>query len=144
MKIGIVGSQENLHKDAWRWVINVVEKFELEDVLVSGGCKRGPDQWAEEAYSLKRFNPKAIIHDVPKGDYPTRRDFAIAAHNRNQLIVDDADVVIAFWNGFSGGTHDTIQKTRKANKRLIIIQSPREAEYLLENFDKNIGRVKND
>lgn len=45
------------------------------------------------------------------GAYP---NFAKAAHARNQIIVNEAASVVAFWNGWSKGTKSTIDKARAA------------------------------
>jgi hypothetical protein len=39
---------------------------------------------------------------------------------RNTDIVKQADKVVAFWDGKSKGTQDTIGKARKANKLLYV------------------------
>ena len=40
--------------------------------------------------------------------------FAKAAHTRNQMIVDEAASVAAFWDGQSKGTLSTINKAKSA------------------------------
>jgi len=40
---------------------------------------------------------------------------------RNQFMVDLCDYAIAVWDGSSGGTSDTVNRIKKANKPLIII-----------------------
>lgn len=40
---------------------------------------------------------------------------------RNRYLVDNADIVLAVWNGTKGGTEYTIKYARKLNKKLIII-----------------------
>jgi hypothetical protein len=43
-----------------------------------------------------------------------------AGFKRNTQIVNDADVVVAFWDGTSRGSLDTITKAVKCNKTVII------------------------
>ena len=43
-----------------------------------------------------------------------------AALARNTQIIQKSDVVFAFWDGKSKGTHDSIKKAEKLNKRLLI------------------------
>lgn len=40
---------------------------------------------------------------------------------RNKHIIDHADVVVAFWDGVSRGTANSIQRTRDLDKPLILI-----------------------
>jgi len=40
---------------------------------------------------------------------------------RNQTIVDNCDMVLAFWDGKSRGTADTIEKAKRAKKPTFIV-----------------------
>lgn len=42
---------------------------------------------------------------------------------RNSLIIDSSELVIAFWDGKSKGTQDSIGKARKSGKKLIIVNT---------------------
>ena len=44
-----------------------------------------------------------------------------AGFRRNQTIVDNCDMVLAFWDGMSRGTSDTIEKAKRAKKPTFII-----------------------
>jgi hypothetical protein len=46
----------------------------------------------------------------------------MAGYIRNGYIVNNSDVIVAFWNGKSNGTADTITKARKAGKPVGIIK----------------------
>ncbi len=82
--------------------------------IISGGA-RGVDAIAE-AYA-RHHGIKSIIH------YPDYDRFGRGAPlKRNDLIVDDADLVIAFWNGRSRGTLYTINKAREKGKPVQIIR----------------------
>lgn len=56
-----------------------------------------------------------VVEHIP--DWTTGRR---AGFVRNQRIVDDADRVVAFWDGSSSGTAHTIQVTRLARKPLKV------------------------
>ncbi len=45
-----------------------------------------------------------------------------AAFVRNRLIVDNADMVLAFWDGESTGTQYTMDYAKKQNKSVVLIQ----------------------
>ena len=41
-------------------------------------------------------------------------------HKRNEYMVDNSDLVLAFWNGEeSGGTYYTLSYAKKKNKRVF-------------------------
>jgi len=123
--LGIVGSR-SFHK--YKLLEKVVDNFmEINDCnvvgIVSGGAG-GADTLAE-MYARNRSIPIMVIKpdwknlDVPGavvkriGNY---RYNAKAGLDRNQKIVDESDVIIAFWDGKSKGTLDTINKASKVHK----------------------------
>lgn len=84
------------------------------DLVVSGGAK-GPDTlgvlWAKE-------NDVEVKEFMPDWEKYGRA----AGFKRNSQIVESANLVIAFWDGLSRGTKDSIDKARKLNKRVEIIK----------------------
>ena len=128
MKIAIVGSREFKDID---FAKSIIEKcFVYDDCwkpdikLVSGGA-RGIDTLAEkivddlnkylkEHPNLHLFYDK-IIFKADWNKYGTR-----AGAIRNQQIVDEADYIIAFWDGESKGTKITIDMAIKTNKPIDI------------------------
>lgn len=135
MKIAVIGSRK--FKDT-QFAGNIIMKeliFAIPDheiggempILISGGAK-GIDTLAEETAKNQRIqtkifkanwkdlsHPDAVIKTGKYGKYD-----AMAGFRRNQLIVDAADKVIAFWDGKSSGTKDTIARAIKAGKPLDI------------------------
>lgn len=114
MRLGIVGC---LDFTDYARLCQEVEKWCTEigtiSGIVSGGAK-GADtlgrQYAEE-HGLE------MIEHLPDWKKYGRA----AGPLRNKLIVEDADAVIAFWDFEDRGTKSTIDLTRKAGKRLRII-----------------------
>lgn len=104
MKLAIVGSRN--FKNLMR-VAHYVCHLPLDTVIVSGGA-RGVDETA--AVNARRRGMDVIVH-LPDWDTHGKA----AGFVRNQRIVDDADAVVAFWNG-SNGTLDTIRKANQAGK----------------------------
>lgn len=82
------------------------------DCIISGGA-RGADSLAAR-YS--REKGIALQEYLPEYDKYGRG----APIVRNRLIVDDCDTLIAFWDGKSRGTRDSIDYARKRGKRVII------------------------
>lgn len=80
--------------------------------IVSGGAD-GPDTWGAEA---------AERYDLPLKVFPA--EWATygrsAGFKRNQQIVDYCDEIVAFWDGKSKGTLDTITKGVRAGKKVTI------------------------
>jgi hypothetical protein len=81
-------------------------------VVVTGGA-RGVDSWAEQA---------AVAAGLMVVVYTAKwRELGKAAGMiRNTEIVKRCDRLVAFWNGKSRGTADTITKARKAGKSVEV------------------------
>ena len=47
---------------------------------------------------------------------------------RNRYLVDNADIVLAVWNGTPGGTEYTVSYAKKKEKTLVIINPDEPAE----------------
>lgn len=121
--IGIVGSRrrdslEDL--ETTRRIFLCI--YEPGDTLVSGGCKLGGDRFAEifrDEYSIPM-----VIHypDKTKLKGNERRDYAEINFARNTLIARDCDVLIAcVAKDRTGGTEDTILKTKRMKKVVVLV-----------------------
>ena len=89
-------------------------RFEGNYIGVVSGGAAGVDSWAAAAarklgLPLEEFLP----------DYETHGRRAPLV--RNTLIVDACDELVAFWDGQSRGTLDSIRKAVKAGKLVTII-----------------------
>lgn len=107
MKVAVVGSR-NL-------IVNDLEKYLPEGTteIVSGGA-RGVDSCAK-AYALKsNLKYTEFLPDYASG----QRSAPII---RNNLIIDYADMVLAFWDGESRGTKYVIDRCRKLGKKVDIL-----------------------
>lgn len=113
MKIAIIGSREcgniNLERE-------LVKRFEIltNDTIISGGA-RGIDTLAAQ---FARKHGIKLLEFRP--DYATFGRGATFV--RNRLIVDMADVVVAFWDCSSRGTKYTIEYAKKKYVPVIIIR----------------------
>lgn len=81
--------------------------------IVSGGS-HGADKLAE--YYADENGIDKIIH-LPEWDKYGKG----AGIVRNQLIIDDCDMVVAFWDKKSRGTRDSITKAHNQSKDILII-----------------------
>ena len=81
--------------------------------IISGGAKGADSLGAKFAkdYKIKLTTFKPEWKKYGKS----------AGFIRNQTIVDNCDIVLAFWDGESRGTADTIGKAKKAKKPTFIV-----------------------
>ena len=108
--IGIIGSRR---RDS-SWDYDLVENrflliYKEGDVIVSGGCKKGGDRFAE--IIARKYGLTIIIH------YPNWTKYGRGAgFVRNTPIAENSDKLIACAaKDRKGGTEDTIKKFSKAH-----------------------------
>ncbi len=77
--------------------------------IVISGAARGVDSYAATAARL--FDLTLIEHPA---DWKLHGRAAGAI--RNKVVVDQADRVVAFWDGESPGTYDALKQARRAGK----------------------------
>ena len=111
MKIAVVGSREFKDKE---FVENMMPEILRTGKyqLISGGA-RGVDSWAEGM--AKFLGCECIIFKPDWDKYGKRAGFL-----RNELIINEADKVVAFWDGESKGTKHSIDLAIKAGKPIDI------------------------
>lgn len=119
MKVAIVGSR-HFPPEVTAWMQDRVRMFveglarkDPTTTIVSGGAN-GVDSWA--AAAAREFGLTLIEIKPDWARYGRAAGIA-----RNSLIVEAADVLIAFWDGRSSGTRDSIEKARLAGKRVRVI-----------------------
>ncbi len=111
MKVAVVGSRNFTDYQIGRSIL--LEIIQPEDIIISGGAK-GADTIAE--HFAKEFENEIIIHKPDWDKYGKS-----AGMIRNGQIIEDCDYVVAFWDGKSRGTADTIRKANNSNKQVIQI-----------------------
>jgi len=113
MKIGIIGSRE---RNSWEDLILVERVFaklwRIGDLVVSGGCSRGGDKFAEML--AFKYGGTAFPDNLLVFEPDWKKHGHAAAFMRNESIARESDELIAcLAPGGSRGTNDTIAKFRK-------------------------------
>jgi len=131
LRIAIIGGRNFNDYDTFKKVIESIDahiSYQDKTVIVVSGGANGADtlgsKWAlENNYGLMVFeadwkNLDTTPCRIKHGKYGPYN--ALAGFNRNDKIVENADIIIAFWDGNSPGTGDSIKKARKLNKPILI------------------------
>ena len=113
-RVAIVGSREYGWPEA---VTRFVDRLPLDCVVVSGACPKGPDRWAvdrakERGITVKEFPAQWALDGVYNRG---------AGLQRNKSVAEYSDIVVAFWDGCSRGTADTIKWAHKLGRSLLVI-----------------------
>lgn len=109
MKLAVVGSRLFNNQSLF---IEEISVFNPE--LIITGDASGADQFAREYAQLNGIDLK--VHAANWKKYKRA-----AGYIRNEFIIHDSDVVLAFWDGLSPGTKDSIGWARKFNKPCKLI-----------------------
>ena len=129
MKIAIIGSRTfndmSMLEEAVHRIIHDENEGCFDNItIVSGGAKGADSLGAEYA---KKHNFELVVHEAKWKDL-SHSDARIidgqwgqydanAGHRRNTLIINDADIIVAFHNN-SPGTANSLGKARKAGKKI--------------------------
>lgn len=112
MKVAIVGSRDWVDLSRVVTQVGTIAWEDPASVIVSGGAP-GVDKTAEE--TAEELGLETLIFPADWDKYGKGAGFV-----RNKLIVEAADVVIAFWNGESKGTKNTIDEALRQKKDMLI------------------------
>jgi predicted Rossmann fold nucleotide-binding protein DprA/Smf involved in DNA uptake len=112
MKLAVIGSRNFNDYEQLKKEINNLSFSKDINEIISGGA-RGADSLAE-----KYANEYRIKLTVFKPDWNIGKH---AGFLRNTQIIESSDAVIAFWDGQSKGTLDSLNKAKKLNKIVVII-----------------------
>ena len=115
--IGIVGSRRRDRTVDFRACLEIFDVvYDQDDVIVSGGCPKGGDRFAELIAKAKGLS--ITIH------YPDWKGKGKSAgFQRNTLIANGCDVLIAVVApDRTGGTEDTIKKCVAQGKKIYLVE----------------------
>jgi hypothetical protein len=113
MKLAVVGSRSFFN---YKMLSDKLSKLEITEI-VSGGAF-GADYLAEQ-YAKEHKLPITVFK--PDWDKYGKS----AGYIRNKLIVDYAEQCIAFWDGKSKGTKNTIDLAKKEKKlyKIVLVEN---------------------
>jgi hypothetical protein len=113
LNLGIVGSRKLEGSAAAYRIIHEYLVALHPDKVVSGGAVGIDNMGMEVALGLGYSEDDLIIH-LPKPRSHARWDYVAALFERNSLIVEDSDELLALMvPGGSRGTEDTIEKAKR-------------------------------
>ena len=115
LKIGVVGSRGF---NDYKLMCDTLNEYKDRVFLIVSGGARGADSLGERWAKENRV--KTLIHK-PKWRDEDGNYIPSAGFDRNELIVNDSDIIIAFWDSMSRGTEDTINQAKKMGKEVKII-----------------------
>mgnify|MGYP000079560953 CR=1 FL=1 len=126
--IAIVGSR---NFNNYKLLETIMSQYLLDVTQIVTGGAKGADQLGEK-WCLDYLNQVPILiypdwknifqpRAVIKSDKNGRKYDAMAGIRRNEKIVDQSDLVIAFWDGKSKGTQHVINYSRKQKKEVKVV-----------------------
>ncbi len=116
MKIAIIGSRDLKNYDYFLDKLKeALEKYSIKPSLIISGGAKGVDTHAKRYANDNNIELKEFLPDY------TKYYFKEAPLKRNDQIIDEADCILAFWNGSSKGTQYVINRSRNLEKDCIII-----------------------
>lgn len=111
IKLAIIGSRSF---SSYNDLDIAIKDLNFDLALIISGGARGADQLAESWANAKKIAFKAIL--------PQWKKYGKGAGIvRNQLIVEEADFCLIFWDGESLGTKSTIALCEKLEKSFKLI-----------------------
>ncbi len=114
MNVAIVGSRTF---NDWDFLLTKMQELIITteiDCIVSGGAK-GADKLGERF--AKFFDIPMMIFKPDWDRYGKR-----AGYLRNKDIIDNADIVVAFWDCRSKGTLHSINLAKSSGKEVFVVQ----------------------
>ena len=115
MKLAIVGGRDfNDRQLMYKEVDDFLECYGKIDLIISGGA-RGADTLVYELANKMSIKFQEVLPDWAEHGKK-------AGILRNKIIVDQCDLLIAFWNGVSAGTHNSIMEAEKQGKLCKVVK----------------------
>lgn len=122
-KIAIIGSRnvvdpegvKLIMENRFKWAAFLPKVRERQWIKIIHGGAKGVDQIADKFAKKYNYEVQVIIPDYGKFGGKA------APHIRNREIINEADTVLAFWDGKSKGTKSGIDYAKSRNKQIEVI-----------------------
>jgi hypothetical protein len=111
MRVAVVGGRDFDDYDLMKKTLDEIQDV---DLIVSGGSE-GADNLAERYAYEKSIKMKVF---KPNWNMFGRQ----AGFLRNIDIINNADMVVAFWDGMSRGTKHSIDIAKKGNIKTVVVE----------------------
>lgn len=128
LRVGVVGARKRDTEEDKQIIREALRHLMGKDVclhLVSGGCARGADRFAEELAEEMALGISIHYPDRAQMKDNSRIEYAKACYARNTLIAEECDMLIALpaydHIGPIGGTADTMKKVDKLGKPVVAL-----------------------
>ena len=121
MKLGIVGTRRR-NEDMIKFILQgYIDEFK-PDMIVSGGCQRGADRFAEEL-ARQLSIPILILYPKIPAHYAPRYVWIQAYYERNRRIAEESDALVAVVaDDRRGGTEDTIKWFKELKPQNTLVE----------------------
>jgi hypothetical protein len=118
MKLAVVGTRTFSNFDLLdREIAKIIKVFKVDEII-SGGAA-GADSMGIMF---------ARDHGLPSAVYfPDWTAGKVAGVIRNAKLAEEADMVVAFWDGKSHGTADMIERAKALDKVVIVVRYDQQA-----------------
>lgn len=114
MNIAIIGSRNFTDYELMSsTILSYFIENELNKITIVSGGAKGADTLAEKFAMENHLEITVFKPDWKK--FGKRAGFL-----RNTIIIENSDIVFAFWDSISNGTKDSIEKAEKLNKKVIL------------------------
>ena len=129
-KVAVIGSRNFNDYEKVKSVLEQALYYSHFEAIVSGGA-RGADSLGarfakERGLDLIEFQADWDNLNVYPCKIKTNKKGkqynSLAGFIRNQKIIDCCDWVVAFWDGISPGTKDSIEKAKNAGKLVYLVE----------------------
>jgi len=116
MKIAIVGSRKYPNPELVRRTVTLIHQKDPTTLIVSGAAD-GPDSLAVNQAKKLGLPTQVFPAQWKRPDGSTNYQ---AGYDRNPLIIYPADLVIAFYDGSSKGTLDSLHLANHFGKKTLV------------------------
>jgi hypothetical protein len=135
VRIGIVGTRHfGYDRNVGKMCVNaLIDQLPSDWIVVSGGAP-GPDTWAIDGARRRGLAYKEYLPEDGKYSYKQAR------LERNKLIAEDVDILVAYWDGTSRGTLDTFQRVIARRRPALMVREREDPWPKLEDLQRRLAR----